>query len=90
MFIVASCGPSSTTEGVQPQNVDAVEVYKAGESGFHDSVRELVTDSIRWKAIWEEAGAPMLGNPMVPAIDFSRYSVLVALGHAWEPEMLWK
>jgi hypothetical protein len=82
MFIVASCSPSSSTERVQPQTVDAVEVYQAPQSLFRHLVRELVMDSVRWGAIWDSTGGRTGLDLPEPQVDFSRFSVLVAAGPA--------
>jgi hypothetical protein len=77
-LIATSCSPGPNP-GSQASPIDATEVYKAGQSGFEGVGRELVSDSLRWEAIWEGKDAPMRGVPL-PPIDFTRYSVLVAAG----------
>jgi hypothetical protein len=67
------CGePTDSTIGL-------VTIYKARRSGFTGTVREVVRDSSRWRAVWDSSGGRD-ARDSIPAIDFRRSMLVVAAG----------
>ena len=81
------CAATSGRLAAQPsadRGPVAVTRLRDGESGFSaytgfvDSVRVVVRDSIRWRAVWARINRPFIPPPALPVIDFSREMVVVA------------
>jgi len=56
----------------------AVRVAHGYYSGFKQSVQTVVTNDADWRAIWSTYTVNLGTPPQLPAIDFSRYQVVVA------------
>jgi hypothetical protein len=83
---IALCAASNGV-GAQPspeRGPVAVTRLRDGEAGFStytgviDSVRVVVRDSTKWRALWARINRPFIPAPPLPSIDFSREMVVVA------------
>jgi hypothetical protein len=74
---VFSCAKAQPGQG--PSNGNLLTVYKAPESRFDRTVREVVTDSGTWRALWDSISG--FGGPHpLPVVDFQAAILLVAAG----------
>lgn len=79
-FSAASCSSSNPPQSAGPAAADLTVIYSAETSLFERNVRELVNDSVRWQGVWDSTGAVYGVSHTLPHVDFSRYSMLVAVG----------
>lgn len=56
----------------------AVRIAHSYSSGFRQPVRTMVDNDADWQAMWRRYTANIGDPPPAPAIDFTRYEVLVA------------
>ena len=56
----------------------AVRIAHSYNSGLRQSVRTVIGNDADWQAVWRMYAARLGGPPPAPAIDFTRYEVLVA------------
>lgn len=75
-----SCSSSSPPQEARPATGEITVVYSAWTSRFERNIRELVSDSSRWRAVWDSTGAVYSPGSTIPQVDFSRYNILVAVG----------
>jgi hypothetical protein len=71
--------PSSAIE-VAWNDAGAVRLTRIANSGFRDPARLVIDDSEQWATVWTLlwAGQDSRAAPALPAIDFTRNSVIVA------------
>lgn len=68
------------TEGRNDSPSALVSLYKGYNSGFTGTVREVVRDSDRWRAVWALSCCSRHEPTPFSEIDFSRYLVILAAG----------
>jgi hypothetical protein len=65
--------PSSSAAGFE-------SVYKTTESHLRRTLREAITDSIRWDAVWDSLGGREQPMKALPEVDFAHNMLLAAAG----------
>jgi hypothetical protein len=63
-----------------PASRGFVTLYKARDSDFIGTVREIVRDSARWGAVWDSSSNRRDPAAPLPEIDFERSMVVLAAG----------
>lgn len=82
-----SCS-ESPTEPRQREPVAFVTVYVSSFSGVDAGRGELITDSGRWSAVWNEIHRRSSPLPPLPSVDFGSEMILFAAMGA-EPDACW-
>ena len=78
---LGACGSSSHAEALREAvtGVDSGAVLlHAASSGFGESDRFVVRDSVHWARVWDTAFARQAPVPPLPAVDFATEMVVVA------------
>jgi len=78
-----ACGRQVSDQGVgtPPSSSAGFEsVYKTTESHLRRTLRETVTDSIRWEAVWDSLGGGEQPRKALPKVDFAHDMLLAAAG----------
>jgi hypothetical protein len=87
LLLLAACACHGTLAAGQPGlSRDASPIARLTNngasfslfSGFTDSARFVVRDSVAWRDTWQTIHRPFIPPPAVPPIDFSREMVVVA------------
>ena len=66
-------GPDSGSEEISVQ-----PIASESNSGFEESDRRVIRDTIEWASVWARIYEPFSLKPPLPAIDFSKEQVVVA------------
>jgi hypothetical protein len=75
---LASGQPGLSREGSSLTRLGSSNASFTVFSGFTDSARLVVRDSVAWTETWRTIHRPFIPPPPVPPIDFSREMVLIA------------
>jgi hypothetical protein len=80
----AACGP--VFAAAQPGDRAPIPIVRlttdraafSTYSGFGDSLRTVIRDSVLWRQVWRQIHRPYVPQPEVPRIDFDREMVILA------------
>lgn len=90
LLMAAACGdigaplPTVPADAIRVPDSQVDTLINASWSGVSQSRRAVIRSAAEWAAFWAEAHGPLTPRPPVPAVDFTR-STVIALAMGGRP-----